>query len=210
MKSLSTALVSTALFVAAANAQFQIFTPRPPTQCIPTQLNWQGGTRAIVPGGQPQAAALQQYANLQGTSFTWATNISAGTSINFALTDQTGATAQTAPVDIQPGPDSSCLNGQSSGSSSTDSAAASSGSATAPGASSTAAGATTGSSTASGAATTSGTATSGGSSTASGTRSASGTSGSTSPSSSPNAAAGNVASAGVVGILGAVAAAILA
>ena len=58
---------------------------------------------SITPGGQPGAAALQQYAGLTGTSFTWSTNITAGTSIGLTLTDSTGQTVQSAPVTIQSG-----------------------------------------------------------------------------------------------------------
>ena len=36
------------------------------------------GIVRITPGGVPGAAALQQFAGLTGTSFTWPTNISAG------------------------------------------------------------------------------------------------------------------------------------
>ena len=65
---------------------------------------------AISPGGQPGVKPLQEYAGLTGTSFTWSTNVSAGTSFQLSLTDSTGQTVQSAPVTIQAGPDSSCLN----------------------------------------------------------------------------------------------------
>ncbi|TBU57980.1 hypothetical protein BD310DRAFT_949015 [Dichomitus squalens] len=207
MKSVSTAVVAAALLVAGVSAQFQINTPNPPTQCVPVQLTWSGGNR-----GQPGAAALQQYSGLTGTSFTWPTNITSGTSIGFTLTDSTGATAQSAPVTINPGPDSSCLNGGSASSSASGATSGASTSATAPVTS--ASGATSASGTTSGAATTAGS-----SKPASGTTSgsASGTASHASSSSSSTATAGagngafsNIASAGLVGIVGAIAAAILA
>ncbi|TBU26217.1 hypothetical protein BD311DRAFT_779796 [Dichomitus squalens] len=198
MKSVSTAVAAAALLVAGVSAQFQINTPNPPTH--------------ITPGGQPGAAALQQYPGLTGTSFTWPTNITSGTSIGFTLTDSTGATAQSAPVTINPGPDSSCLNGGSASSSASGATSGASTSATAPVTS--ASGATSASATTSGAATTAGS-----SKPASGTTSgsASGTASHASSSSSSTATAGagngalsNIASAGLVGIVGAIAAAILA
>ncbi|KAI0719270.1 hypothetical protein C8T65DRAFT_693277 [Cerioporus squamosus] len=232
MKSLSASLVTVALFAAGAAAQtFQINTPNPPTQCVPTQFTWSGGTpqmceadvqfpssapyflaltpsSSINPGGQTGAAALQQYSGLTGTSFTWSSNISAGTSIGLSLTDSTGATALSAPVTILSGPDSSCLNGGASTGAGSTGASTSAAGTTAAGTS--AAGTTS-------AAGSSGTATtptgSGTTSKASGTNSGSGTSSTASAtggSSGSNGAMSNAASAGVVGIIGAVAAALLA
>ncbi|OJT11478.1 hypothetical protein TRAPUB_12030 [Trametes pubescens] len=195
MKSLSTSLVSVALFVAAASAQITLNTP-------------------INPGNQPGAAALQQYTGLTASPFTWSTNITAGTSVSFALTDSTGGTGQTAPVTIQSGPDNSCLTGESTGTSaasgsSTDTAAASSTTATTP---ATSAGATSGAAT-SGAAT-SGTATSAGSTSAASRSTSGSATGSSSASASAtggsNGAIGSAASVGVVGVLSALAAALLA
>ncbi|KAM5535957.1 hypothetical protein V8D89_010397 [Ganoderma adspersum] len=147
MQSLSTCLVAAAMLVAAVNAQFQINTPASITQCVPTQFTWTGGSgeqsyspsrvMAIVPGGVPGAAALQQYSGLTGNSFSWSANITEGTSIGLQLTDSTGAIAQSAPVTIQSGPSNSCLTGETS--------AASGASTTAAG--STTAAATTGAST---------------------------------------------------------------
>ncbi|KAI0359883.1 hypothetical protein OH77DRAFT_1517471 [Trametes cingulata] len=195
MKSLSASLVSVALLVAAVSAQFQINTPNPPTQCVPVQITWSGGNPPY----------FLQYPNLQGTSFTWQTNISAGQEVGFTLTDSSGSVAQSAPVIIQSGPITSCLNGQSSGSS----AAGESTTSAASGASTTAT---------SPAATGTSAATTGGSSAGGSTSSHTGTSTGTSASSSPSATGGagtngalsNVASMGVVGVLGAVAAALLA
>ncbi|EIW57532.1 uncharacterized protein TRAVEDRAFT_29596 [Trametes versicolor FP-101664 SS1] len=217
MKSLSTSLVSVALFVAATSAQLTLNTPNPPTQCVPVQITWTGGTGPfflvsqicgyINPANQPGATALQQYPNLQSSPFTWSTNITANTAIGFTITDSTGAQGQTAPVTIQSGPDSSCLNGGSAsssaaGGSSTDSTGATS---TAASTGATSTGATSG-------AATSGTATSAGS-TSSGSKSASGSSTSSSTAAAAtgsNGASGSAASVGVVGVLGALAAAFLA
>ncbi|KAI0649132.1 hypothetical protein C8Q79DRAFT_1041602 [Trametes meyenii] len=217
MKSLSTSIVSAALLVAAVSAQdFQINTPNPPTQCVPVQLSWTGGQApfflaliavcSIKPGGQPSASALQQYSGLTTNSFTWSTNITAGTSIGFTLTDSAGNQAQSAAVTIQSGPDSSCLNGAAtSAASGTDSATSAASSATSPAGSTTAAGSTTGATSATSAAShSSAGSTSHGSSTGtSASASASATGGN-------NGAFSNVASVGIVGVLSAVAAVLLA
>ncbi|KAL1949459.1 hypothetical protein VTO73DRAFT_8340 [Trametes versicolor] len=206
MKSLSTSLVSVALFVAATSAQLTLNTPNPPTQCVPVQITWTGGTGPFFLLAQC-ALPLIQYPNLQSSPFTWSTNITANTAIGFTITDSTGAQGQTAPVTIQSGPDSSCLNGGSAsssaaGGSSTDSTGATS---TAASTGATSTGATSG-------AATSGTATSAGS-TSSGSKSASGSSTSSSTAAAAtgsNGASGSAASVGVVGVIGALAAAFLA
>ncbi|KAI0671720.1 hypothetical protein C8Q78DRAFT_991290 [Trametes maxima] len=213
MKSLSTSIVSAALLVAAVSAQdFQINTPNPPTQCIPVQLTWTGGQApfflAIKPGGQPSASALQQYSGLTTNSFTWSTNITAGTSIGFTLTDSAGNQAQSAAVTIQSGPDNSCLNGAAtSAASGTESATSAASSATTPAGSgsTTAAGSTSGA--ASG--TSAGTHSSAGS-TSRGSSTGTSASASATATGGNNGAFSNVASVGIVGVLSAVAAVLLA
>ncbi|CDO75559.1 hypothetical protein BN946_scf184883.g21 [Trametes cinnabarina] len=193
-----TALISTALLaVAVAAQQFTLNTPIPPT--------------VIFPGGHPDQPALQQYPGLTGNSFTWRTNITAGTLVGFQLTDSNGAVAQTSSVQIQSGPDTSCLNGggdsSAAGSSTTGSASApagsSTGTATAPGGTSTSA-VTTGGSSAGSSATT------GTSRAPSGTSSSSSSSASATGGSSNNGGFVNAASIGAVGVLSAVAALVLA
>ncbi|KAI8980168.1 hypothetical protein BD414DRAFT_551040 [Trametes punicea] len=219
MKSLSASLVSAALLIAAVSAQdqnFTINTPNPPTQCVPVQLTWQGGDPpyflAIIPGGQPQAPALQQYPGLTGTTFTWSVNISAGQSVGFEVTDSQGHIAQSAPVTIQSSPDSSCLNGQSGGSS-----AASGTGATSAASGSAATSATAPASSATGATTpASGTGSAGATSHPASSGAATSSHASSSAAASATGAAGsngglvNVASMGAVGVLSAVAALLLA
>ncbi|KAI0661712.1 hypothetical protein C8Q70DRAFT_966844 [Cubamyces menziesii] len=217
MKSFSASLVSAVLLAAAVSAQdpsFQILTPNPPTQCVPVQIKWNGGSppfflvSSIFPGDQPQAPSLEQFPNLQSSPFTWKTDIPAGQSVGFQVTDNTGAIAQSGSVIIQPGP-SDCLNGTASSGSAT-----STGTGTA--ATTGATGATTGASGTTGAATGTGTgtATTGGSH--SSTTGASGTGTSSSAGTTATGGSGtnggfiNSASMGVVGVLSAVAAALLA
>ncbi|KAJ8469808.1 hypothetical protein ONZ51_g8742 [Trametes cubensis] len=233
MKSFSASLVSAVLLAAAVSAQdpsFQILTPyafselpltafpdpslravtRPPS-ASPSRSS---GTAVlplsscIFPGDQPQAPSLEQFPNLQSSPFTWKTDIPAGQSVGFQVTDNTGAIAQSGSVIIQPGP-SDCLNGTASSGSAT-----STGTGTA--ATTGATGATTGASGTTGAATGTGTgtATTGGSH--SSTTGASGTGTSSSAGTTATGGSGtnggfiNSASMGVVGVLSAVAAALLA
>ncbi|KAH9903010.1 hypothetical protein C8Q73DRAFT_672615 [Cubamyces lactineus] len=212
MKSFSASLVSAVLLAAAVSAQdsnFQILTPNPPIQCVPIQIKWNGGTPpfflSIFPGDQPQAPSLEQFPNLQSSPFTWKTDIPAGQSVGFQVTDNTGAVAQSGSVIIQSGP-SDCLNGTASTGSAT-------GTATAPGGSGTSAtGVTTGATGTSGANTATGTATTGAShsSGSSGTGTSSSAASTATGGSGTNGGFVNVASMGVVGVLSAVAAALLA
>ncbi|KAI0749306.1 hypothetical protein C8Q80DRAFT_1161231 [Daedaleopsis nitida] len=213
MKSLSASIITAALLVVGVSAQdFTINTPNPPTQCVPTQFHWTGGTcelflysentQNISPGGVPGATAFQQYTGLTGTSFTWSTNLTAGTSFGLTLTDANGQVAQSAPVSVQSGPDSSCLNGQASASTGDSTTAASTGT-TAAATTSPATGATTSAgtgTTSKAAGSTSGTST--GTSSSSGSTATGGAGG--------NGAFSNTVSVGLVGVLSAVAAALLA
>ncbi|KAF7986487.1 hypothetical protein HWV62_31291 [Athelia sp. TMB] len=103
MKSFAVLLALAA--AAAAQSTLTIATPANVVECEPTLLSWSGGTRKspILPGNQPSAAALESLGTQTGTSYTWSTNLAAGTSIGLTLRDSTGATASSAPVTIQPG-----------------------------------------------------------------------------------------------------------
>ncbi len=45
---------------------------------------------SIIPGGQTQAAALEDFGTVQGSPYTWTANIPAGTSITIKITDSAG------------------------------------------------------------------------------------------------------------------------
>ncbi|OBZ72610.1 hypothetical protein A0H81_07934 [Grifola frondosa] len=195
MKSVFSCLVTAALFVAGVAAQgtFMINTPNNPPQCVNVQFTWTGGVPPILPGSQPNAAALEQFSNLTGTSLTWNTNIAAGTSLGLTIVDSTGDTKQSGTFTVEPGPDSSCL---------TQSAVVSGGSNTATAATATTTGSTTASGTTSGTTTApAGTSTSGSSGTSSSgsTTKASSTT-SASATTTSNVAVNNLASMGAVGV----------
>jgi len=113
MKSVFTSLAAVALFVSGALAQFTINTPTNVVVCQPILLTWSGGTPpyflSVLPGSQPNAAALVDLGQQSGTSFTWTVNIAAGTSIGLNLRDSSGLVAQSAPFTINSGTDSSCV-----------------------------------------------------------------------------------------------------
>ncbi|KAJ1307767.1 hypothetical protein OPQ81_001854 [Rhizoctonia solani] len=102
-----------ALVAAVAAQSLTINTPASVVQCQPAQITWTATNTpvfvSIIPGGQPGAAALQDFGQQTGSSLTWTVNIAAGTSITFQLRDSTGAVAYSAPTTIQSSSDSSCL-----------------------------------------------------------------------------------------------------
>ncbi|KAI0710000.1 hypothetical protein C8Q76DRAFT_740630 [Earliella scabrosa] len=82
-------------------------------QCEPVMFTWEGGAPpyylSLVPGGQPQAQALEQFPVQNGNSFTWLVNLPAGTTITSTLRDSTGAQAFSDIQTVQAGPDSGCV-----------------------------------------------------------------------------------------------------
>ncbi|EED85968.1 predicted protein [Postia placenta Mad-698-R] len=168
-------LVALAAF-ASGVAGLTINTPSDVSECIPTLLTWSGGTGpyylSIEPGNDPSGAPLQQYGPLDGTSFTWPTNITSSQQVSLTIKDSTGATNQCAPFNINAG-SSSCIGASASASSGASSASTAS---SASGASSSAAATTaaSGSSAAASSTAPASSASASGSSSASSTTSASG------------------------------------
>ncbi|KAF9816653.1 hypothetical protein IEO21_03958 [Rhodonia placenta] len=120
-------LVALAAF-ASGVAGLTINTPSDVSECIPTLLTWSGGTGpyylSIEPGNDPSGAPLQQYGPLEGTSFTWPTNITSSQQVSLTIKDSTGATNQCAPFNINAG-SSSCIGASASASSGASSASSS-------------------------------------------------------------------------------------
>lgn len=66
---------------------------------------------AVIPGGQPSAPALQTLAdNTQDQTYVWTVSLAAGTSVTLRLTDANGDIKYSAPVTIQAGSSTDCLN----------------------------------------------------------------------------------------------------
>ncbi|KAH7341549.1 hypothetical protein B0J17DRAFT_647074 [Rhizoctonia solani] len=118
-----------ALVAAVVAQSLVINTPASVVQCQPAQVTWTATNTpvfvSIIPGGQPGAAALQDFGQQTGQSLTWTVNIAAGTSITFQLRDSTGAVAYSSPISVQASSDSSCLGAQASTSAPATSAVAS-------------------------------------------------------------------------------------
>ncbi|CAE6475875.1 unnamed protein product, partial [Rhizoctonia solani] len=127
-----------ALVAAAVAQSLVINTPASVVQCQPAQITWTATNTpvflSIIPGGQPGAAALQDFGSQSGSSLTWTVNLAAGTSITFQLRDSTGAVAYSSPVTIQSSSDSSCIgqSGSASAPGATTSAAATSAASSTP------------------------------------------------------------------------------
>ncbi|KAF4596695.1 hypothetical protein EYR38_008085 [Pleurotus pulmonarius] len=177
--------------------------------CFCTELN--GTDDSVHNGDDPSGPAIADLGEQPAgaTSFSWTrVNFQANTRLGFSLRDQTGATAQSAAVTVQAGPDNSCLNGGSSSSGSDSASGTTSTSAAAPGTTSSASTPAVPTTTAP-ASSTSSVVTTGGSSSVS--RSSSVTSsGTAAPAQTSNAASAQVAQIGAAGLVGAALVAILA
>ncbi|KAI0661470.1 hypothetical protein C8Q70DRAFT_657982 [Cubamyces menziesii] len=115
---LSTAALVALAQMVLAQAGPKINTLTSPTQCVPVQFTWEGGSPpyylSLVPGGQPSAPALKQFPVQNGNSMTWVVDLPAGTSFSSSLRDSTGAQAFSDIQTVQPNSDSSCLNSSGS------------------------------------------------------------------------------------------------
>ncbi|WWC62687.1 uncharacterized protein I303_105284 [Kwoniella dejecticola CBS 10117] len=205
MRFTATAATTVALLGAAVAQQtsgdITVNSPASLVQCQPAALSWSGGSApyiiAVIPGGQPSAAALETISQSeQGNSLTWTVDIAANTEITIKLTDSKGAIQYSSPVTIQSGSDS-CLNGASSSGSSgnsTSAASTSAASGAASGSSGSSAASASGAATSAGSAATRTTATATAStSTVTGSGSASGASGSSAASGGASGASGSSA-----------------
>ncbi|WRT66315.1 uncharacterized protein IL334_003270 [Kwoniella shivajii] len=102
-----------ALAGSALSADLTIQTPASLITCQPALLSWTGGQSpyylAVIPGGEPSAAALQDLGEQTGNSLTWTVNIASGTSITLKVTDSTGTVNYNQAVTIQAGSSTNCL-----------------------------------------------------------------------------------------------------
>ncbi|TDL25470.1 hypothetical protein BD410DRAFT_784460 [Rickenella mellea] len=112
MKSFST-LVALAAFVSQVYG-LTVNTPTNVVECQPIQFTWSDGTGpyflSLLPGGQPSAAAIKQFPQQSGTSFTWLVDLVANTQFTIALKDTSGTQAFSDIVTIQDGGNRTCEN----------------------------------------------------------------------------------------------------
>ncbi|KII89930.1 hypothetical protein PLICRDRAFT_697750 [Plicaturopsis crispa FD-325 SS-3] len=111
MKSFAAAIALVALIPHVLG--LTINTPVNVVECQPLQFTWTGGTGpyflSLVPGGQSMAAAIKQFPEQQGTSYTWNVDLPQNTQFNIALKDSTGATAYSDVATVLAG-STSCEN----------------------------------------------------------------------------------------------------
>ncbi|KAI0672065.1 hypothetical protein C8Q78DRAFT_1024849 [Trametes maxima] len=90
-----------------------INTPASAVQCVPTTITFSGGqepfTLRITDSATNNQPITETFTGLTGTSFTWSTNVLAGTVAALKLTDSDGLTAFSAPFVVQNSGDTSCL-----------------------------------------------------------------------------------------------------
>ncbi|KAL1406899.1 hypothetical protein Q8F55_006311 [Vanrija albida] len=105
--------LATALALLASAAALTVNSPAALVQCQPVQLSWSAGTPpyypAVIPAGQPSAAALVTFPQQDTTVATWVVNLEAGTNVTIKLTDGTGATVFSAASAVQKGSSTDCL-----------------------------------------------------------------------------------------------------
>ncbi|THH30027.1 hypothetical protein EUX98_g4179 [Antrodiella citrinella] len=113
-------LVSVALFAAAfvgsVNAVNDLGLSQPAqlVQCQPVTLTWNKATApydlVVVPSSDPCNTVLVDLgANHTTTSYTWNTNVKAGTQVDISLLDADGKEGWTGSITVKASNDSSCL-----------------------------------------------------------------------------------------------------
>jgi hypothetical protein len=92
--------------IAAFAQQLIIDTPSNVGACTRPILTWSGGSPpyflAVYPGGQPNAAPLQNLGVQAGTFFSWLVNFPIGTPLFMRIRDFNGVVSDTGPFTIQP------------------------------------------------------------------------------------------------------------
>ncbi|PPQ99159.1 hypothetical protein CVT24_009349 [Panaeolus cyanescens] len=117
MKSVLVSLASAALLAGSAVAQNAplVNTPASSTVCQPLLITWSGGTppyflrSVILPGGQPSAAPLIDFGQVEGTQLSWTVNVT-NSELGINLRDSTGLLSQSAAFPNLPGTNQACLN----------------------------------------------------------------------------------------------------
>jgi hypothetical protein len=109
-----------ASFILAGVKALEVSTPYDVVQCGDTQFTISGATGqyhvSVVPAVDPcESDALFESDALTGDSYTWKTNLPAGTQVMVVVDDDAGNEAWSAPFMIGAG-DASCLNAASSSS----------------------------------------------------------------------------------------------
>lgn len=102
------AIVTAAIVVAVSQVGAVIvYTPLSVVACSPVQLSWANGQApyylSLLPGGQPDAAPLQDLGEQSGNSLSWKPTFPAGTEITIQIRDNAGVINYSGLVTIKPG-----------------------------------------------------------------------------------------------------------
>ncbi|RXW24300.1 hypothetical protein EST38_g1567 [Candolleomyces aberdarensis] len=116
------AVAAALISVIPAIAGLVINTPTGVVTCQPMMLSYGQGTPpyyvSILPGGQVSGTPYHTWPATDATSMTWVVDLPGGTAVSLVVKDGTGAQAYSDAITIQPGSDSSCLNGAAAANSS--------------------------------------------------------------------------------------------
>ncbi|PIL28636.1 hypothetical protein GSI_08678 [Ganoderma sinense ZZ0214-1] len=100
------------------------------SECVQTLLTWTGGSAPyklkispIKADGNPDTSQMQQYSGIQTASYAWTTNFTAGTQVQFDITDADGDSSGGPDLTVATG-NTNCLSGVSGSSLGTDGASA--------------------------------------------------------------------------------------
>ncbi|KAH9912808.1 uncharacterized protein B0H18DRAFT_1210134 [Fomitopsis serialis] len=83
-------------------------------ECEPVLFTWNGGVApyflSLVPNKDTSAAAIKNFGQISGTSYTWTVDLAQGTSFTTVLKDSTGANALSDQQTVASGSGTSCVN----------------------------------------------------------------------------------------------------
>lgn len=110
-------LLAAAASAALVAAQLRIETVQNLVVCQPALLTWSGGQPpyfpAVIPGGQPTAAALKDFGTTSANQLTWTVDLAAGTEVSLRITDSSGAVNYAERVTIRAGSNTNCIGSNS-------------------------------------------------------------------------------------------------
>ncbi|KDN53576.1 hypothetical protein K437DRAFT_252943 [Tilletiaria anomala UBC 951] len=105
-----------------AQSALTVNTPSNLIVCIPSLIQWSGGTGPYyltANAGGSSSDVLATFVNGENvTSYTWTVDLAAGTAVTMGIRDATGATNFAQQVTVQAGSSTTCLNSSGSGSTS--------------------------------------------------------------------------------------------
>ncbi|KAH9818462.1 secreted protein [Melampsora americana] len=107
------AIVTAAIAVAVSQVgAVTVYTPASVVACQPVQLSWVDGQApyylSLLPGGQPNAAPLEDLGEQSGNSLVWKPTLPVGTEVTIQIRDSAGVINYSGLIKIQQGTEDSC------------------------------------------------------------------------------------------------------